>query len=103
MQFHMLIFIASLFSLHRLLTESKQAEFIHKARILIQLEKYEDAVSIKETTVLPYTAVILLSVQAPNSFTVICLRRFDGLSWWIYSCSLHTYTYRSWSHVKMSW
>lgn len=32
--------------LPRLLTESKQAEFTQKARILIQLEKYEDAVSI---------------------------------------------------------
>lgn len=32
----------------RLLTESKQAEFIHKARILMQLEKYEEAVSIWE-------------------------------------------------------
>lgn len=31
--------------LPRLLTESKQAEFTQKARILIQLEKYEDAVS----------------------------------------------------------
>lgn len=30
----------------RVLTESKQAEFIHKAKILIQLEKYDDAVSI---------------------------------------------------------
>uniref|UniRef100_A0A671TZJ2 GPI ethanolamine phosphate transferase 1 n=1 Tax=Sparus aurata TaxID=8175 RepID=A0A671TZJ2_SPAAU len=29
-----------------LLTESKQAEFIHKARILIQLEKYGDAISL---------------------------------------------------------
>lgn len=32
----------------RLLTESKQAEFIHKVRILMQLEKYDDAVSIYE-------------------------------------------------------
>lgn len=29
----------------RLLTEAKQAEFIHQAKKLIQLEKYEDAVS----------------------------------------------------------
>lgn len=32
----------------RLLTESKQAEFTQKARILIQLEKYDDAVSIRQ-------------------------------------------------------
>lgn len=65
----MLFFLLCFFSLHRLLTESKQAEFIHKARILIQLEKYEDAVSIRENTVLPYTVFILVSVQA-NSTTV---------------------------------
>lgn len=29
----------------RLLTESRQAEFINKARVLIQLEEYEEAVS----------------------------------------------------------
>ncbi|XP_028425025.1 GPI ethanolamine phosphate transferase 1 isoform X2 [Perca flavescens] len=34
------------FTPYQLLTESKQAEFIHKARILIQLEKYEDAISL---------------------------------------------------------
>lgn len=33
------------FTLHRLLSESKQEEFIHKARILIQLQKYDEAVS----------------------------------------------------------
>lgn len=42
---HFIFFAPSLFLL-RLLTESKQAEFTQKARILIQLEKYEDAVSI---------------------------------------------------------
>lgn len=31
----------------RLLTESKQTEFTQKAKILIQLEKYDDAVSVK--------------------------------------------------------
>lgn len=41
---HFIFFAPSLF-LPRLLTESKQAEFTQKARILIQLEKYEDAVS----------------------------------------------------------
>uniref|UniRef100_A0A674E741 GPI ethanolamine phosphate transferase 1 n=1 Tax=Salmo trutta TaxID=8032 RepID=A0A674E741_SALTR len=30
----------------RLLTESRQAEFINKARVLIQLEEYEDAISL---------------------------------------------------------
>ncbi|XP_047423916.1 GPI ethanolamine phosphate transferase 1 [Mugil cephalus] len=35
-----------LFTPYQLLTESKQAEFTHKARILIQLEKYEDAISL---------------------------------------------------------
>lgn len=38
----------------RLLTESKQAEFIRKARILIQLEKYEDAVSIWKTIIFSF-------------------------------------------------
>uniref|UniRef100_A0A8D0CTG5 GPI ethanolamine phosphate transferase 1 n=1 Tax=Sander lucioperca TaxID=283035 RepID=A0A8D0CTG5_SANLU len=40
------VFIALSHCFPRLLTESKQAEFIHKARILIQLEKYEDAISL---------------------------------------------------------
>lgn len=40
------VFIAFSQCFSRLLTESKQAELIHKARILIQLEKYDDAVSI---------------------------------------------------------
>ncbi|XP_049912199.1 GPI ethanolamine phosphate transferase 1 isoform X1 [Epinephelus moara] len=35
-----------LFTPYQLLTESKQAEIIHKARILIQLEKYDDAISL---------------------------------------------------------
>uniref|UniRef100_A0A665X127 GPI ethanolamine phosphate transferase 1 n=1 Tax=Echeneis naucrates TaxID=173247 RepID=A0A665X127_ECHNA len=34
--------LSFLFTPYQLLTESKQAEFIHKARILIQLGKYED-------------------------------------------------------------
>ncbi|XP_031138038.1 GPI ethanolamine phosphate transferase 1 isoform X1 [Sander lucioperca] len=38
--------LSFLFTPYQLLTESKQAEFIHKARILIQLEKYEDAISL---------------------------------------------------------
>ncbi|XP_036934214.1 GPI ethanolamine phosphate transferase 1 [Acanthopagrus latus] len=38
--------LSFLFTPYQLLTESKQAEFIHKARILIQLEKYRDAISL---------------------------------------------------------
>ncbi|XP_059182583.1 GPI ethanolamine phosphate transferase 1 [Centropristis striata] len=38
--------LSFLFTPYPLLTESKQAEFIHKARILIQLEKYDDAISL---------------------------------------------------------
>ncbi|KAM8731920.1 GPI ethanolamine phosphate transferase 1 isoform 2-T2 [Acanthopagrus schlegelii] len=38
--------LSFLFTPYQLLTESKQAEFIHKARILIQLEKYGDAISL---------------------------------------------------------
>ncbi|KAA8580876.1 hypothetical protein FQN60_013834 [Etheostoma spectabile] len=38
--------LSFLFTTYQPLTESKQAEFIHKARILIQLEKYEDAISL---------------------------------------------------------
>uniref|UniRef100_A0A3Q3EP51 GPI ethanolamine phosphate transferase 1 n=1 Tax=Labrus bergylta TaxID=56723 RepID=A0A3Q3EP51_9LABR len=38
--------LSFLFTPYQPLTESKQAEFTHKARILIQLEKYEDAISL---------------------------------------------------------
>lgn len=38
--------LSFLFTPYQLLTESKQAEFINKARILIQLEKYDDAISL---------------------------------------------------------
>ncbi|XP_061569816.1 GPI ethanolamine phosphate transferase 1 [Cololabis saira] len=38
--------LSFLFTPYQLLTESKQAEFTHKARILIQLEKYHDAISL---------------------------------------------------------
>ncbi|KAM4605895.1 GPI ethanolamine phosphate transferase 1 [Polymixia lowei] len=38
--------LSFLFTPYQLLTESKQAEFIRQARILIQLEKYEDAISL---------------------------------------------------------
>lgn len=43
--------LSFLFTPYQLLTESKQAEFIHKARILIQLEKYEDAISLCQTLI----------------------------------------------------
>ncbi|KAK5850182.1 hypothetical protein PBY51_014451 [Eleginops maclovinus] len=38
--------LSFLFTPYQLLTESKQAEFFHKARILIQLEKYDDVISL---------------------------------------------------------
>ncbi|KAJ4925243.1 hypothetical protein JOQ06_017978 [Pogonophryne albipinna] len=38
--------LSCLFTPYQLLTESKQAEFFHKARILIQLEKYDDFISL---------------------------------------------------------
>ncbi|XP_033988480.1 GPI ethanolamine phosphate transferase 1 [Trematomus bernacchii] len=38
--------LSFLFTPYQLLTESKQAEFFHKARILIQLEKYDDYISL---------------------------------------------------------
>ncbi|XP_034080836.1 GPI ethanolamine phosphate transferase 1 [Gymnodraco acuticeps] len=38
--------LSFLFTPYQLLTESKQAEFFHKARILIQLEKYDDFISL---------------------------------------------------------
>ncbi|KAK6293031.1 hypothetical protein J4Q44_G00365320 [Coregonus suidteri] len=37
--------LSFLFTPYQLLTESRQAEFINKARVLIQLEEYEEAVS----------------------------------------------------------
>ncbi|MEQ2298982.1 hypothetical protein AMECASPLE_010764 [Ameca splendens] len=40
-----------LFTPYQLLTESKQAEFTHRARILIQLEKYNDAISLCQSLV----------------------------------------------------
>nr|XP_046227161.1 GPI ethanolamine phosphate transferase 1 isoform X2 [Scatophagus argus] len=39
------------FTPYQRLTESKQAEFIHRARILIQLEKYEDAISLCQSLI----------------------------------------------------
>uniref|UniRef100_A0A672IHF7 GPI ethanolamine phosphate transferase 1 n=1 Tax=Salarias fasciatus TaxID=181472 RepID=A0A672IHF7_SALFA len=43
--------LSFLFTPYQPLTESKQAELIHKARILIQLEKYEDAVSLCQSLI----------------------------------------------------
>ncbi|XP_044032283.1 GPI ethanolamine phosphate transferase 1 isoform X1 [Siniperca chuatsi] len=43
--------LSFLFTPYQLLTESKQAEFIHQARILIQLEKYEDAISLCQSLI----------------------------------------------------
>ncbi|KAG8009391.1 GPI ethanolamine phosphate transferase 1 [Nibea albiflora] len=43
--------LSFLFTPYPLLTESKQAEFTHKARILIQLEKYEDAISLCQSLI----------------------------------------------------
>ncbi|XP_005803379.2 GPI ethanolamine phosphate transferase 1 [Xiphophorus maculatus] len=40
-----------LFTPFQLLTESKQAEFIRRARILIQLEKYNDAISLCQSLI----------------------------------------------------
>ncbi|PWA17948.1 hypothetical protein CCH79_00004293 [Gambusia affinis] len=40
-----------LFTPFQLLTESKQAEFTHRARILIQLEKYNDAISLCQSLI----------------------------------------------------
>lgn len=45
--FFLLPFTQVFFLSLRLLTESKQTEFTQKAKILIQLEKYDDAVSVK--------------------------------------------------------
>uniref|UniRef100_A0A8C7KJ78 GPI ethanolamine phosphate transferase 1 n=1 Tax=Oncorhynchus kisutch TaxID=8019 RepID=A0A8C7KJ78_ONCKI len=38
--------LSFLFTPYQLLTESRQAEFINKARVLIQLEEYEEAISL---------------------------------------------------------
>lgn len=54
MQFHTLALLLCLSDFPRLLTESKQAEFFHMARILIQLEKYDDFVSILEKDIAVY-------------------------------------------------
>uniref|UniRef100_A0A669BM76 GPI ethanolamine phosphate transferase 1 n=1 Tax=Oreochromis niloticus TaxID=8128 RepID=A0A669BM76_ORENI len=43
--------LSFLFTPYQLLTESKQAEFTQKARILIQLEKYEDAISLCQSLI----------------------------------------------------
>ncbi|TKS87884.1 GPI ethanolamine phosphate transferase 1 [Collichthys lucidus] len=43
--------LSFLFTPYQLLTEAKQAEFTHKARILIQLEKYEDAISLCQSLI----------------------------------------------------
>lgn len=43
--------LSFLFTPYQLLTEAKQTEFIHKARILIQLEKYEDAISLCQSLI----------------------------------------------------
>ncbi|XP_070708701.1 GPI ethanolamine phosphate transferase 1 [Pempheris klunzingeri] len=43
--------LSFLFTPYQLLSESKQAEFIRKARILIQLEKYEDAISLCQSLI----------------------------------------------------
>ncbi|XP_037549761.1 GPI ethanolamine phosphate transferase 1 [Nematolebias whitei] len=43
--------LSFLFTPFQLLTESKQAEFIQRARILIQLEKYNEAVSLCQTLI----------------------------------------------------
>ncbi|XP_028288277.1 GPI ethanolamine phosphate transferase 1 [Parambassis ranga] len=43
--------LSFLFTPYQLLTESKQAELIHKTRILIQLEKYQDAISLCQSLI----------------------------------------------------
>ncbi|KAM7390627.1 hypothetical protein PAMA_008691 [Pampus argenteus] len=43
--------LSFLFTPFQQLTESKQAEFIHKARILMHLEKYEDATSLCQSLI----------------------------------------------------
>ncbi|KAM7370024.1 hypothetical protein PAMP_011310 [Pampus punctatissimus] len=43
--------LSFLFTPFQQLTESKQAEFIHKARILMHLEKYEDAISLCQSLI----------------------------------------------------
>lgn len=43
--------LSFLFTPYQLLTESKQAELIHKARILIQLEKYDEAIAQCQTLI----------------------------------------------------
>ncbi|XP_015244689.1 PREDICTED: GPI ethanolamine phosphate transferase 1 [Cyprinodon variegatus] len=43
--------LSFLFTPYQLLTESKQEEFTHKARILIQLEKYNEAISLCQSLI----------------------------------------------------
>ncbi|XP_026148161.1 GPI ethanolamine phosphate transferase 1 [Mastacembelus armatus] len=43
--------LSFLFTPYELLTESKQAEFSHKARILMQLKKYEDVISLCQSLI----------------------------------------------------
>ncbi|XP_029002551.1 GPI ethanolamine phosphate transferase 1 isoform X2 [Betta splendens] len=43
--------LSFLFTPYQLLTESKQAEFSHKARILIEQEKYEEAISLCQSLI----------------------------------------------------
>uniref|UniRef100_A0A665X150 GPI ethanolamine phosphate transferase 1 n=1 Tax=Echeneis naucrates TaxID=173247 RepID=A0A665X150_ECHNA len=69
--------LSFLFTPYQLLTESKQAEFIHKARILIQLGKYEDDQSNTLARLcMCVTAVITLFLfiqRSPATYYIYCL------------------------------
>uniref|UniRef100_A0A7N5ZV96 GPI ethanolamine phosphate transferase 1 n=1 Tax=Anabas testudineus TaxID=64144 RepID=A0A7N5ZV96_ANATE len=69
--------LSFLFTPFQLLTESKQAEFSHKARILIQLEKYEDNVNHTLARLCMCVAVVitvfLLIQRSPITYYIYCL------------------------------
>uniref|UniRef100_A0A669DAR2 GPI ethanolamine phosphate transferase 1 n=1 Tax=Oreochromis niloticus TaxID=8128 RepID=A0A669DAR2_ORENI len=69
--------LSFLFTPYQLLTESKQAEFTQKARILIQLEKYEDIpgrnLARLCTCVAVVITVFLLIQRSPITYYIYCL------------------------------
>ncbi|GLD54870.1 GPI ethanolamine phosphate transferase 1 [Lates japonicus] len=68
---------------YQLLTESKQIEFIHKARILIQLEKYEDAISLCQSLI-SYSLEGLVYYHTYDRFFLGCSVVLGFVGWTSY-------------------
>uniref|UniRef100_A0A3Q1FGG0 GPI ethanolamine phosphate transferase 1 n=1 Tax=Acanthochromis polyacanthus TaxID=80966 RepID=A0A3Q1FGG0_9TELE len=75
--------LSFLFTPYQLLTESKQAEFTRKARILIQLEKYDDAISLCQSLI-SYSLEGLVYYHTYDRFFLGCSVVLGFVGWTSY-------------------